>query len=143
MPDVGVGLAIRHTSTVIVTPLLFLAILERMTRNASFLPKEKRPVHPCNHDRNKLDRQEHTADDGVGYRRRKDKMHPKKLRFLRWRRLPRRKHEGKDQKNDHAIEHGDIELPWPRARRSKRRRTIGSDSETSPTLHAEPIDLGL
>jgi hypothetical protein len=47
-------------------------------------------------------------------------MHPKKLRFLRWRSFPRRKHEGKDQENDHPIEDGDIELPWSRAHRSKR-----------------------
>lgn len=123
--------------------LRLLAIFEQVSHRASFLPEEKRSIHPRNRDRHELDRQKHTADDGFGCRRRKNKVHPQKLRrLIRWS-LPRRKHEGKDQKNDHSIEYADIELPWSRTHRSKRRWTVSSAIKSSPALHAEPIDLRL
>lgn len=81
-----------------------------MTIDQSLLPKEKRAIHPRNRDRDELDRQEHATHDGFGCGRRQDEMHPQKLWFLSRRSLPRRKQEGQDQKHDHPIKDGDIQL---------------------------------
>jgi hypothetical protein len=45
-----------------------------------FLPKEKRPVQPCDGDGDEFDRQQQSAHDGVRYRWAQDEMHPEKLR---------------------------------------------------------------
>jgi len=115
-----------------------------MPHSALFLPEEKRSVHPCNRDRDEFDRQKHATHDGFGCGRRQDEMHPQKLWFLRRRSLPRREYQGKDQKHDHSIEYGDIELPWSRGRMVLRsRRAIRSTGEPATALNTEAIDLRL
>jgi hypothetical protein len=114
-----------------------------MTIDQLLLSKEKRSVHPGNGDGNEFDRQQHTANDGFGCRRRKHKMHAKEFRFLSWGSLPGRKQEGQDQKHDHPMKHGDIQLPWTRPSRLKRRQVVRAAVESAPALHTEPIDLRL
>ncbi len=71
-------------------------------------------------------------------------MHSQKFRFLRWQSLPWREYQGKNQKNDHSIEYGDIELPWRRGRMElRKRRAIRSTGEPATALNTEAIDLRL
>jgi len=115
-----------------------------MPHSALFLPEEKRSVHPCSRNRDEFNRQEHAAHDGFRSRRREDEIHAEKLRRLRRWCLPWREYQGKDQKNDHSIEYGDIELPWSRGRMLlRRRRDIRSTGEPATALNTETVDLRL
>ena len=93
-----------------------------VTRALRFLSEEKRAIHAGNCDRDEFNRQEHAAHDGFRGWRRKDEIHAEKFRQLRRWGLPWREQDGQNQRDDHPVEHREIELIWRRGSLVLRRR---------------------
>lgn len=79
-----------------------------------FRPKEKRPVQTGNGNRDKFNREQHAADNGIGIGRSEDEVQAQEFRCLAGRRFPGREQEGENERRDHAIEDVQVEFLWRR-----------------------------
>ena len=104
------------------------------------LSPEERAIQTRDGDRDQFNREQHAADDGIGCGWREDEVHPQEFRCLAWWSFPGRKHDGDDQRGDHAIEHVEAQL-LGRCEMTGRGLCGSRIVKLSSTMRAKPIDL--